>query len=176
MGSMRERWKKHYGKIIVISVLSLFFSLGIYAFFFGKVIYSNMTHSDTKGLYIRTLDQHLSYGDHVILSGAYAPRPQLKLLKRVMGFPGDRFTVTGDTLWIRGIPYPLMDDPRIPHLKLGDYIVPEGTVMCLNPAPDSFDSRYLGPLPIDKVENRVALVFSYEEIGSFLDVIFPGRS
>ena len=54
MGSMRERWKKQYGKIIVLSILSILFSLGIYAAFFGKIIYSNTTHSDTKGLYIRT--------------------------------------------------------------------------------------------------------------------------
>lgn len=158
-----------FSKIFVGIVLSLIAFLWFYHVFVGTVFYSNTTVSNTRGLYLRSLDQKLNYNDCVILKDVV---PYHKLLKMIKGFPGDEYVVTDTSLEIRGMTYPIQKNDSIPHLVPGIYTVSEDTVLCLNPNPNSFDSRYLGPIGIEHLEAKVILVLPYDDIGNFINTLY----
>lgn len=49
----------------------------------------------------------------------------------------------------------------LPHQEFGDYIVPEGKIIAFTPHPQSFDSRYFGPVDTSKIETRVIPLLTF---------------
>lgn len=89
--------------------------------------------------------------------GGYEP-----LFKPVAALPGDRVTVTAAGIAVNGQPLPnsraLARDERgeLPVTPPGHYPVAPGMIWLVSSVnPASFDSRYFGPLPVDRVEGRV---------------------
>ena len=139
----------------------------------GPLIYTNDTESAPRGVYVVSPDQHLTYGDYVIVHAPVAI-PDIKipydfrLLKRVAAFPGDTYTVTDDVMATNGQVYPIYHRPWLPQLPHGTFSVPEGTMLFLNPPIHSLDSRYFGPIASSFVECNVFLLINYDAIDEFL--------
>lgn len=100
-------------------------------------------------------------------------------IKRVIGLPGDRVKVIGDTVYVNGTP---IEEPYIREeiekareaggsYNIGsteEFLVPEDSLFVLGDnRPESLDSRspFVGFVPIDNVRGRADLV--YWPIGSF---------
>ena len=86
----------------------------------------------------------------LILERAYLPREAM-LLKEVVALPGDHVCI-GKSFSVNGRaigPVPTSDSsgrPLQPYRFCG--AVPPGCAFVATPAPNSFDSRYFGPLPL----------------------------
>lgn len=147
------------------------------------LFYVNTTASATEGIYIYN-PLPLSIGDYaVIRSPVEIPEVGLDmnhlLLKRKMGEVNDRFSIqNGELILIdnhsidevidgRDAFFPIRQDFHYFHLKDGSYTVPKGYTLFLNPTPDSFDSRYLGPIPNENIVAHVSLLISFAQIRDF---------
>jgi conjugative transfer signal peptidase TraF len=80
----------------------------------------------------------------------------MPLVKRVVGVAGDFVTATDAGIEINGLPVPnsrpLDLDARgsaLPHLR-GSFRLKHGEIWAAGEHPNSFDSRYFGPVKIPK--------------------------
>jgi conjugative transfer signal peptidase TraF len=88
--------------------------------------------------------------------GEDCPAGVLPILKRVVALPGDQVLLREGGLEVEGVPIARTarraEDRRhrpIPRLSEGSYRVPPGAVWVVgNARPESWDSRYYGPLPL----------------------------
>lgn len=151
--------------------------LPLYIYCFGPLFYINDTLSAPMGVYMVSPNPILSYGDYVNvhqpvdLPALHSPKGA-RLLKQVAGLPGDEYTVSDKSIVIRGKSYPIYNFSYLPHLAPGQYHVPEGQVLLLNPMKYSLDSRYLGPLPKNSIESKVFLLIPLESIARTLNNIY----
>ena len=58
--------------------------------------------------------------------------------------------------------YPIYHLDYLPQLDEGEYVVPDGEYMFLNDMPYSFDSRYMGPISQDHIQNKVILLINLD--------------
>jgi len=120
-------------------------------------------------------------GDIVVFR---SPHDGIRLVKRVIGVPGDQIELRNDHLLINGQPasyaslhaeseptfvvdetvsgrtHPVMIDPQIPARRsFGPIQVPPGQYFVMGDNRDnSFDSRYFGFVPRDSIYGRATLV------------------
>lgn len=173
--SLRNIRKKQltWWQWVVAAILMMIALLLLLHVLIGPLIYTNDTESAPRGVYVVSPDQHLTYGDYVIVHAPVAI-PDIKipydfrLLKRVAAFPGDTYTVTDDVMATNGQVYPIYHRPWLPQLPHGTFSVPEGTMLFLNPPIHSLDSRYFGPIVSSRVERKVFLLINYDAIDEFL--------
>ncbi|MGO9268168.1 MAG: S26 family signal peptidase [Candidatus Binataceae bacterium] len=125
--------------------------VGIGNRFAGPMV--NLTHSEPTGLYLR-------------LPGRPAPGGMVALrllMKHVVAVPGDTVRVTpegsyiNDRLWpYSGIPTTTSYQP----FPFGTYTLQAGQYWLLGTSPDSWDSRYIGPVPIDLIQSTIRPVWT----------------
>jgi conjugative transfer signal peptidase TraF len=92
------------------------------------------------------------------LNVAFSPTP--RLLKRLVGVVGDRVTIDGTGVVVNGIrlanSVPLKVDGAGRPLEIfavKDNFLGRGEVLLMSEYnPESFDSRYFGPLPVSTIE------------------------
>jgi conjugal transfer pilin signal peptidase TrbI len=85
--------------------------------------------------------------------------PDLLVVKRLVGMPGDHVVVGTEQTTVNGrvvgegldIAATLKRPPEDFH---ADFTVPEGTYFILGDTRDSYDSRYWGPLPAEALRGR----------------------
>jgi signal peptidase I len=85
--------------------------------------------------------------------------PDLDLIKRVIGLPGDTVTVSGGKVEING---QALDEPYIAAAPIynGEWSVPEGNLFVLGDnRNDSSDSHAWGLLPIKNVIGKAILIY-----------------
>ena len=143
---------------------------------FTKPIFVNMSASAPQGVYLAIPFSSYNYGDFIIVSCPkdYPPVAQkdMNLLKTVRGFPGDTYTITDKDIQISGKSFPIYHSAKLPSLPTGTFIVDEETVLCLNDSEISFDSRYIGPIPVENIKNKVILLLDFDKIQHFIYSIF----
>ena len=156
-------------------------SVGILAFItfvtlFTKPFSVNMSPSAPRGIYLVLPGEFYDYGDFLLVSCPKDYPPLAKegdtLLKTVRGFPGDRYTVTDKEITINNRSFPIYDKDYLPHLTPGVYVVPEGMFLCLNDPEISFDSRYIGPVPIANVKHKVIQLLDYDKLDETIKWIY----
>jgi len=133
----------------------------------------NRSGSLPLGLYREDRSLPITYGTHVsaclpgvlarfarsrgyLPSGEGCPEGVAPVLKRVVALPGDRVWVSEAGLVVEGVPIARTarwaEDSLgrpIPRLPAGLYRVASGEVWVVGTAlPNSWDSRYYGPLPV----------------------------
>ena len=99
-------------------------------------------------------------GDIVLAS--HPKRPRLRIVKRVVGLPGDRIAVDGDRCWVNGMPYGETDDagPTRPPASARTWTLADDEWLLLGDAPyASTDSRDFGPVGRDLIHARAWLVY-----------------
>lgn len=89
---------------------------------------------------------------HPSIGHGSCPDGSMPLIKRVMGVAGDRVTVTNHGVEINGQPVPnsrpLDLDTKgrtLPHVR-GIFTLKQGEIWTAGEHPNSFDSRYFGPV------------------------------
>lgn len=86
--------------------------------------------------------------------------PTIDVVKRCVAVPGDRIALIAGTLWINGRAVDETAYAAPDGRSMAERRVPEGNYFCLGDnRPDSYDSRYWGPLPAHLVKGRAELVF-----------------
>jgi signal peptidase I len=120
--------------------------------FAGLVI--NLTNSEATGIYLRIPGKPER-------GGMVALRP---LMKHVVAVPGDVVTVTQQGTYINGQLIPHSTIPATAKgyqpFPFGAYTLQPGQYWLLGTSPDSWDSRYIGPVPIDLIESSVEPVLT----------------
>lgn len=171
---------REYFETIVVCVLVLLFVRG-FVFMQSKIPSESMLDTLQIGDYvlvnrflyaapqdepIRWLGQRaIARGDVVVFR--FPEDPDLDYIKRVIGLPGDRVSVTDNVVTVNGTP---LEEPYV-HLALGreldfaEQVVPEGKYFCLGDnRNNSQDSRYWGFVPRSLMKGRAAMIlYSYQE-------------
>lgn len=83
----------------------------------------------------------------------------LDLIKRVIGLPGDKVTISGGVVQVNG---QVLDEPYIAAAPIynGEWNVPEGNLFVLGDnRNDSSDSHAWGLLPIENVIGKAILIY-----------------
>lgn len=143
----------------VIFILAASYRMGY------PLLYINTSSSTTLGLYLADFTPGYKYDDYVIVTkeGEMLRTPDsATVLKRVKAFPGERYIRYDDYLEVNGRRYPVTNDARLPQLKKGSYVVPEGYLLLMNDRPISYDGRYYGPVKESLVQQKVFMVFNQE--------------
>ncbi len=83
------------------------------------------------------------------------------LIKRIIGLPGDRVRIVQGVVYLNGevLVEPYLDDPG--SSNLAEITVPEGQVFVLGDQRGPFgsvDSRRFGPIPLESLSGRAAVV------------------
>ena len=149
-----------------ICKIILFLIVGITILFAiaGTLFYKNVSPSAPRGIYMIAPNQTLHYGDFVVVSlpmdvpKLNAPKGY-PMIKKVQGFPGDKYRVGDDAVEIHGRKY------KIYNLEntVGEHTVPQNQILFLNDPDISFDSRYLGTISTKNIEKKVILICSFEK-------------
>lgn len=133
----------------------------------------NESASLPKGVYIRAPGAVAQRGDIVAVEPPTAARAYLRdlgmpehtpLLKRVAAAAGEQVCAAGGKLAVPGRAVAVRrEDRRGARLPAwsGCGPVPQGTVFLLGDTPGSFDSRYFGPVPLDRLKGVYLAVWSW---------------
>lgn len=109
----------------------------------------NVSPSIPLGMYRRAFGAPLTYGAVVRFAGGPYGRSR-NFLKYVAALPGDHVTITTDSYIVsRGRIGTVRGDIRPAHLYDGE--VSPGYVFVAGMHPYSYDSRYYGPVPVDRL-------------------------
>ena len=104
----------------------------------------------------------ISRGDIVVFTRAEEEPGEIRdLIKRVVGLEGDTVGASDNRLWVNGQP---LEEPYLGNgatiADFGPVDVPEGHVFVMGDNnTDSYDSRYFGPVPVERVVGRAIVVF-----------------
>jgi type IV secretory pathway protease TraF len=120
--------------------------------FAGLVV--NLTDSEPTGIYLRVPRRPERGGMVAVRS----------LMKHVVAVPGDVVTVTPQGTRVNGRLWPSSAIAEDTHgyqpFPFGTYTLRPGQYWLLGTSPDSWDSRYIGPVPIDLIEGSVEPVWT----------------
>ncbi len=114
----------------------------------------NLTNSEPTGIYLRVPGEPERGGMVALRS----------LMKHVVAVPGDVVTVTAQGTYVNGQLWPhsavSTTASGYRHFPFGAYTLQPGQYWLLGTSPDSWDSRYIGPVPIDLIENTIRPVWT----------------
>ncbi len=134
---------------LIASVITM---VGVADRFAGPMV--NLTHSEPTGLYLR-LPGSPEPG------GMVALRP---LMKHVVAIPGETVTVTAQGTYVNGRlwPHSVVATTALGYrpFPFGVYTLQPGQYWLLGTSPDSWDSRYIGPVPIDLIDSTIRPVWT----------------
>ena len=126
--------------------------IGLINRFAGPMV--NLTHSEPTGLYLR-LPGRPEPGGMVALRS---------LMKHVVAVPGDVVTVSAQGTYVNGQLFPHSAIPTTAKgyqpFRFGTYTLQPGQYWLLGTSPDSWDSRYMGPVPVDLIESTIRPVWT----------------
>jgi type IV secretory pathway protease TraF len=109
----------------------------------------NLTHSEPTGIYLRVRGQP-ERGSMVALRS---------LMKHVVAVPGDVVTLTPQGTYVNGRFFPRSGIPATARgyrpFPFGTYTLQQGQYWLLGTTTDSWDSRYIGPVPIDLIQSTI---------------------
>jgi conjugative transfer signal peptidase TraF len=168
----RLRIKNKYPLYIMVGFLVLYFVSDFIDA--KKFFYVNTTASEPLGIYWVVPATTLHKGDYVIFAipkeaeqyvyGRNWAPIGMPLLKNVGAVEGDQYTLTEDTFSINGqrigpIAVEDSDGLPLPHLDKGEHVVAEGKFLGTSSYNErSFDSRYMGEIPIENIKAKVVPV------------------
>ena len=170
------KYKK--GRLAVVALL-VFGFVGLMNTKFSPILYYNQSASIPKGLYYSTsYDGTIEKGDIVVFNPppdvaqfaferGYLPH-NYPMMKKVAATGGDEVLSTKDTFFAAGICLgpisPVDSDGReLKPYPYNHYIVKDNEIIVVGTHEKSWDSRYYGPIPTDRVITKVKPLYLAEE-------------
>lgn len=149
--------------------------LGLHA---ENIVFLNITPSIPVGLYVAIPTVSLRNGDIVAyeylevrdlsIKNGWLPSNAADIFfVKHIALPGSRYTIREDgTFYVNGafIGMIAREDRmghKLPVYPAGEYIVPEGMVLPYTKAGTSFDGRYFGPIPQEKIVHRIVPLITW---------------
>ena len=140
-------------------------ALVIHLFLAQSTIVYGESMAPNLGTYQRLVVEKVSYHLHGPVRGdiVIVPDPTggpIPLIKRVVGLPGERLTISGGRVYINGLP---LDESYLAQLTAGEgrsWQVPPLHVFVLGDnRGNSKDSRYFGPVPVGTIIGHAVFRF-----------------
>ena len=141
----------------VILISSVFFSTSLVE---GESMVPTLLNGDYVLITHRQTD--LMHGDIIEIT-VHEPSGSVRVVKRVIGLPGDTVEVRNDVAYVNGVAEP----PRGQYVQAqfsvsrAASLVPKGSVYVMGDnRAVSLDSRYYGPVPLSGLNGRGVFVFA----------------
>lgn len=168
--------KKWCKKIVIpLSMLYILMIMGYIPL--PKLFTINVSASMPLGIYLLEAPEDINRGDIIVfeadddvMSIAYERgwmKPGMHFLKYVYAVGGDVYSIKNGRYIVNGVDKGAVqkydsESRTLPSfLHEGDYVVPDGYILTGTPAMNSFDSRYYGPVPINRVYNKAKYVLGW---------------
>ncbi|OPZ24113.1 MAG: Peptidase S26 [bacterium ADurb.BinA186] len=131
--------------------------------FFDQIIFLNKTASMPIGIYIKNSTDKLKIGDIIVF---YSKETKSNLLKYIAGYEGDEYCLDFEnTLWVNNFPLAQKNIAKyheeMPTQSLCQILKKE-ELLVLGEHPDSYDSRYFGPIKKQQVIAQVELALEWK--------------
>ena len=126
----------------------------------------NISPSLPTGLYVRQFGQSLKQGTIVRIDGEPYGR-RFDLLKIAAAMPGQAVHVSADKYIAAGRTWAFQSDGSIP-VQAFDGPVPAGHIFVAGSHPQSYDSRYFGPVPFGRIKAHYRALWVTGEGGTIL--------
>jgi signal peptidase I len=131
--------------------------------FLGQIIFLNQTASMPTGIYVKNSSMKLKIGDIIIF---YAKDKNYNLLKYIAAHEGDEYCLDFEsTLWVNGFPVAQKSIVKyygdLPAQSLCQTLKKD-ELLVLGEHPNSYDSRYFGPIKRDQVIAQVKLALAWQ--------------
>lgn len=156
-----RKWVRDLREWTVSLGLAVTVALLVQSYAFAQTEVRNISMEGTLIEGQRLIEDKLSYrfgtpkyGDIVIING---PETELRLIKRVVGLPGDILDMKDGVLVRNGanLEEPYVQGNTDPHGLQIPYVVPEDTVFVMGDnRENSMDSRELGPVRLSSLEGK----------------------
>lgn len=131
--------------------------------YFGQVIFLNRTASMPMGIYIKNSKNKLTTGDIIVF---YSIDKNSNLLKYIAAREGDEYCLDFEnTLWVNGFTVAQKSIAKY-HGELSTQslcqTLKQDELLVLGEHPNSYDSRYFGPIKREQVIAQVELVLEWK--------------
>ena len=131
--------------------------------FFGEIIFLNQTASMPIGIYIKSSSDKFEIGDVIVF---YSEAKNSNLLKYIAGYEGHKYCFDFEnTLWVNGFPIAQKNVAKYPEKLPAQTLcqtLKKDELLVLGEHPDSYDSRYFGPIKRQQVIARVELALGWK--------------
>lgn len=120
------------------------------------------TLTDTERVLVTHGDKNLAHGD-VVITSVLEGSATVRLVKRVIGLPGDTVEIRNDVAIINGTPEPARGQAILPDYAMSSppvTILPGMVYVMGDNRAVSSDSRIIGPVPISGIDGKVVAVFA----------------
>lgn len=156
--SKQKNFKSGWALLTIIALISLP-SLE----FFGQIIFLNQTASMPTGIYVKILSDKFKIGDIIVL---YSKDKNCNLLKYIAAHEGDEYCLDFEsTLWVNGFPVAQKSIVKyhsdLPAQSLCQTLKKD-ELLVLGEHPNSYDSRYFGPIKREQIIAQVKLVLAWQ--------------
>lgn len=163
--------------VVVTALLAIVVASALRLFVIGAYVIPSHSMENTllDGDYVVVsklsfLFQDVTYGDVVVFSlpdSLNAGNADALYVKRVIGLPGDTVTLTSEAVFVNGNHFPTPSTARPPyHPLLGIGAKPVSIAVKPNACfvlgdnrSNSFDSRYWGCLPLDRIQGSPLFIY-----------------
>ena len=131
--------------------------------YFGQVIFFNRTASMPMGIYVKNSKNKLTIGDIIVF---YSRDKNSNLLKYIAAHERDEYCIDFEnTLWVKGFPVAQKSIAKyhdeLPTQSLCQTLKKD-ELLVLGEHPNSYDSRYFGPIKRQQIVAQVELALEWQ--------------
>lgn len=131
--------------------------------FLGEIIFLNQTASMPTGIYIESSSDKFEIGDVIVF---YSEAKKSNLLKYIAGYEGHEYCLDFEnTLWVNSFPLAQKNTTKY-HEEMPTQsfcqTLKKDELLVLGEHPDSYDSRYFGPIKRQQIIAQVELALEWK--------------
>jgi len=145
----------------------LIFAIGVLGFItgteiIGKIFFINRTESMPRGIYLKQAQTKLKSGDIIVF---YFDEFKSNLVKYVVGVASSEFCIDQEAiLWLDSFPVAQLNIEKYPSKKPDQsqcQRLATDEILVIGEHPDSYDSRYFGPIKLERIIAKVELLWEF---------------
>lgn len=145
----------------------LIFAIGVLGFITsteisGKIFFINRTESMPRGIYLKQAQTKLKSGDIIVF---YFDEFKSNLVKYVVGVAPSEFCIDQEAiLWLDSFPVAQLNIEKYPSKKPDQsqcQRLATDEILVIGEHPDSYDSRYFGPIKLERIIAQVELIWEF---------------
>jgi signal peptidase I len=149
---------KLWWAIFAISVLCFIITIEI----FGQIFFINRTESMPRGIYVKRTKSNIEFNDVIVF---YFNEFKGNLIKHVAAISPSEFCFDEEaSLWVDGFPIAQINIEKYPGKKPNQsqcQRLMADEILVLGDHPNSYDSRYFGPIKLKSLVAQVELFWEF---------------